>query len=100
MCAQHTGTPASPRPRTYVPVTLLQQVPLLLTAILLVALELVHAVPSLPALGILERRDHTSGAGKGPQILGSILPEPVPVPGGLGLGESRDLERCQVLALF
>ena len=43
-----------------IPIALLQQVALLLTAVLLIALQLVHAVPSLPALGILERRRHRS----------------------------------------
>lgn len=43
-----------------IPIALLQQVALLLTAVLLIALQLVHAVPSLPALGILERRSHRS----------------------------------------
>lgn len=40
----------------HIPITLLEQVALLLTAVLFVSLELMHAVTSLPALGILENK--------------------------------------------
>ena len=52
------GPVTGPGLAVYVPVTLLQQVALLLAAVFLVTLKLVHAVASLPALGILERRCH------------------------------------------
>lgn len=40
----------------HIPIALLQQEALLFTAVLLVALELMHAVPTLPALRVLENR--------------------------------------------
>lgn len=84
----------------YVPIAFLQQVPLLLAAILLVALELVHAVPPLPALGILEKRNHGSDRCwrqfSSPWLCSAT--EPLPI--GLGLREWWDFESCQVLAFI
>lgn len=51
-CLLHSGLARA----GHIPVTLLQQKALLFTAILLVALELMHTVATLPALRVLEDR--------------------------------------------
>lgn len=104
------GVPRSLAPRKgarglqegfYVPITFLQQVALLLAAVVLIALELMHAVPSLPALGVLGRRSHRSNRCWEHFANASLYSAAGPLSMGLGAKRTpRTLRAVRSLPLF